>query len=291
MRRNLIFDLGLHKGEDSEFYLKKGFSVVAVEADPQLAAQATDRLRAYVEAGQLTIVAKAIAGREGPVTFYRSENITIWGTIEPTWAERNRHLGATIRVIEVPGICFAQLVSEYGTPYYMKIDIEGADMLCLEGLVELTDRPKFVSIESSKTSFEDLVKEFCLFQQLGYRKYKVVPQHRIGEQELPTPPREGKYVNHKFREGCSGAFGLELPGDWIDLEAALKEYVAIFKKYRVTGDRGAISNTRLVRGVLRSGRSGQRSPLTAMAKKVIHRVGSSLRLRPGWYDTHAMRDD
>ena len=29
MRQNLIFDVGLHLGEDSEFYLKKGFDVVA----------------------------------------------------------------------------------------------------------------------------------------------------------------------------------------------------------------------------------------------------------------------
>jgi hypothetical protein len=34
--RDLIYDIGLHKGEDSEFYLKKGFRVVAIEALPSL---------------------------------------------------------------------------------------------------------------------------------------------------------------------------------------------------------------------------------------------------------------
>ncbi len=33
---NLIFDIGMHKGEDSEYYLKKGFDVVAFEAHPGL---------------------------------------------------------------------------------------------------------------------------------------------------------------------------------------------------------------------------------------------------------------
>ncbi len=33
---NLIYDLGSHNGQDSEFYLKKGFIVVAVEANPTL---------------------------------------------------------------------------------------------------------------------------------------------------------------------------------------------------------------------------------------------------------------
>jgi hypothetical protein len=29
---DLIFDVGFHRGEDTDFYLKKGFRVVAVEA-------------------------------------------------------------------------------------------------------------------------------------------------------------------------------------------------------------------------------------------------------------------
>jgi hypothetical protein len=48
MRPDLIYDVGLHLGEDSEFYLKKGFNVVAVEANPVNAAEAANRLKAYV---------------------------------------------------------------------------------------------------------------------------------------------------------------------------------------------------------------------------------------------------
>ena len=35
--KKLIYDVGMHKGEDSDFYLKKGFRVVGFEADPDLA--------------------------------------------------------------------------------------------------------------------------------------------------------------------------------------------------------------------------------------------------------------
>ena len=42
-KQNLIFDVGLHKGEDTDFYLKKGFSVVAFEADPDLVAACQER--------------------------------------------------------------------------------------------------------------------------------------------------------------------------------------------------------------------------------------------------------
>jgi len=35
---DLIFDIGSHKGEDTDFYLKKAFKVVAFEANPKLIA-------------------------------------------------------------------------------------------------------------------------------------------------------------------------------------------------------------------------------------------------------------
>lgn len=37
MNAQLIYDIGAHLGEDTDFYLKKGFKVVAIEANPFLA--------------------------------------------------------------------------------------------------------------------------------------------------------------------------------------------------------------------------------------------------------------
>ena len=79
---DLIYDVGMHRAEDTEFYLAKGFRVIAVEASPELCAAAADRLRSYVDSGQLTIVQAAVADKEGPVDLYlnpRSE----WNTIRP----------------------------------------------------------------------------------------------------------------------------------------------------------------------------------------------------------------
>jgi hypothetical protein len=33
---NLIYDVGMHTGQDTEFYLAKGFNVIAIEANPLL---------------------------------------------------------------------------------------------------------------------------------------------------------------------------------------------------------------------------------------------------------------
>ena len=42
-----------------------------------------------------------------------------------------------------------QILGEYGIPYYLKVDIEGADLLCLEGLTWFTSRLTYISIESN----------------------------------------------------------------------------------------------------------------------------------------------
>jgi FkbM family methyltransferase len=297
MRQNLIYDIGLHLGQDSEFYLKKGFNVVGVEADPAIAAKTADRLKAYVDAGRLTIVNKAIARDEGPITFFVSD-VSENSTTDPKWAERNRSLGASISEITVPGIPFCRLLEEYGVPYYTKIDIERADTLCLEGLLTSVDRPKYVSLESSKISFDDVVNELCLLQRLGYRKYKIVAQHRVEEQRLPNPAREGQFIDHVFEHGSSGTFGRELPGEWISLEQALKEYMRIFRRYRILEDL-SLSSFSLSRFV-REAEKSSRSPIAsagALAHKMlpfIRRVrllqSVKARMSAGWYDTHAMRE-
>ncbi|HJU23267.1 MAG TPA: hypothetical protein VJ891_12220 [Casimicrobiaceae bacterium] len=45
-------------------------------------------------------------------------------------------------------------------PYYLKIDIEGADLHCVRALARFGKRPKYVSLESTMTSWDGLVEEF-----------------------------------------------------------------------------------------------------------------------------------
>jgi len=96
----LIYDVGMHEGEDSKFYLLKGFRVVGVEADCALCEGAAARLGQFITTGQLTIVNRAIAPERGPVTFYRSAR-SGWGTIVSQWSKDNAALGAPSEPIEV----------------------------------------------------------------------------------------------------------------------------------------------------------------------------------------------
>src|SRR6476620_3678774 len=89
----LIYDVGAHKGEDTEFYLKKGFAVVAIEAIPELCASLEQKFSKFLLEGQLKILNVAVSTTAGPVDFYIDEKVSVWGTLNPDWVARNRILG------------------------------------------------------------------------------------------------------------------------------------------------------------------------------------------------------
>lgn len=267
LQEDLIFDIGFHNGEDTDFYLKKGFRVLAVEANPHLHAAGVQRFRQQIESGQLTLVNVAIAEADGPIRFFINRRVTEWGTTSQEFAARNVRLGAASDEISVLGMRFERILGDFGVPYYLKIDIEGADLLCLRGLHQCGKQPTHVSLESTKTSWAGLLSEFQQLRALGYHRFKVVSQEGVPHQACPNPPWEGEYVQHRFMRGSSGAFGDEAPGEWLSEREALARYRRIFLQYRLFGDSGWFTERNL------------RLPLFWRLSRYLP--------KSDWYDTHA----
>jgi FkbM family methyltransferase len=264
---DLIFDTGAHIGEDTDFYLKLGYRVVAVEANPALADGLRQRFREAIADGRLILVDKAITETTGSTSFFVNHKDSVWGTADPQWAARNRILGADSEQITVNCIRFADLIDEYGCPHYLKIDVEGADMLCIDALKTSSCRPKFISLESTKTSWSDLLKEFDTFEALGYTKFKVVRQGRHKSGHFTA--HDGRKFRYAFEPDASGPFGEDLGGRWIGRRQAILRYVPIFLVYKTIGD----------------------STWLSRALRRISGVGHGLNFIVGWYDTHAMLGD
>jgi len=229
---DLIYDIGMHDGEDSRFYLLKGFRVVAVEADPSLCRDSAERLRPFVESSQLTIVNRAISSKPGPVTFYRSSTPG-WGTIIEEWHKGNEVRGATADSILVEGATLAELVQTYGAAFYMKVDIEGMDRLAIESLEATNIRPAYLSMESSVARtprMAALRSDFDTLVRLGYDRFKIVDQDKVTGQSPPNPPRAGKFLPFRFVSGASGLFAEETPGEWLGAEAAVESFRRIYRK-------------------------------------------------------------
>ena len=212
MKPDLIFDVGMHRGEDTDFYLRKGFNVASIEANPDLVRACQNRFSAALRSGQLHIIEGAIADPSvgDTIKFYKNEH-SVWGTIDPTWAKRNVKAGRGSEQIDVKRVDIKDVFEKFGTPYFIKIDIEGADDLVLRGLANLSEKPQYISIELEKESYDGAKRQIQLLQDLGYRKFQIVQQDPIPGSTIKTNTVNGESLDYTFEDEASGPFGGDLP--------------------------------------------------------------------------------
>ncbi len=272
---DLIYDVGMHKGEDTDFYLKKGFRVVAFEADPDLIEACKRRFHDEISSGRLRIVEGAIVEPKGDkkIRFYKNTKYSYWNTAVDDWVARNEKSSSHSTIIEVDAIDFSACLEQYGIPHYMKVDIEGMDLVCFKALRGFSERPHFVSLESEKVNFRKLEDDVKILTELGYAAFKAVQQDGIADQKEPVDTVEGRYANFNFSNGSSGLFGRDLPNKWFNHEEIINEYKRIFLKYRYFGDFSII----------------RRIPLSSRILRTLGNIiGTPL---PGWHDIHAVHKD
>ncbi len=218
MNRNLIFDIGLHKGLDAEWYLAKGFNVIGLEASKSLCQLAHKNNKKAVSEGRLTIIEKALFDdNNSTIPFFEVSEKDDWGSIYRGDAEKGIYKADETTVST---ITLFDLIEEYGCPYYIKCDIEGGDAIFARQVVGLKELPVFVSIEF--TSAVDL----CNLAAAGYDRFQIVNQWNNPFIKAPTTAKEGVYAPSSFSHETSGLFGLELAEDkWIEVEEALDRFL------------------------------------------------------------------
>ncbi|KND58731.1 hypothetical protein BSCH_01921c [Candidatus Paraburkholderia schumanniana] len=211
----LVFDIGVNAGEDTSYYLQKGFRVVGVEANPRIFAQLQVTFAQAISEGRLTLLNIGIWNQPTTLPFYINLHNDHWSSFDPVYGCRNN---TRYDVIDVPCIGIRALFEQHGIPRYMKVDIEGGDKLVLADLPGLPCLPPFISVEEfGNNTIPELFKA-------GYRKFKVVPQ--LHKQLMPagTIQLEGLHVEKSFHGTDSGPFGLDLAGDWLNYDQALADF-------------------------------------------------------------------
>jgi FkbM family methyltransferase len=200
MNDKLIYDVGMYDGADTAYYLYRGYSVVAIEASPILAAKAQQRFARAIQQGRLTILNIGISEKSGTTTFWVNQDNDEWSAFDRERASREN---TTCYPVSVECVPFAKILGEYGVPYYLKMDIEGNDIWCIRAL-DPHDLPRFVSVE-----FHNL-ECLCHLYALGYRGFKIVNQNFVWK----TSP----VARWRFPHGSSGAFGNDTAGAWEPIE-------------------------------------------------------------------------
>jgi len=224
VNEEIIFDLGFHNGDDTDFYLKKGFKVIAVEANPDLVKEGIKRFQKYIDEKKLIIVNKAISDKRGHQDFYIHPNKSDWSSCDKKLAESD---GSQSKMVSVETTSLNSLYQEFGAPRYIKVDVEGCDVMVAKQLYELENKPQYISFETSKRDYAGI---FAWLFVSGYIKFQLVNQsnnpNRIKDNQNSF---EGKNINYNFTMYSSGFFGKDLSeSNWVSFDEALARYV----KYR-----------------------------------------------------------
>ena len=236
INEKLIFDIGLHRGEDTRYYLKQGYTVMAVEANPVLVEYCSNRFRKMIDNGRLTILNAGIAGKEGIMPFYKNVRVSEWSSFDKVVAGRNN---TPIETFDVQCITTDMLFKEYGIPLYMKVDIEGHDHFCLDAIPVEGSKPVYVSCEAVKLYWLDILKA------KGYTKFKLISQsnpftefnlafeHKKWAPQYQTIKRKiikklQKIIPLKHEYGASGPFGEQSAGQWKSYEEVKAQFLSFF---------------------------------------------------------------
>lgn len=260
----LVYDFGMDSAEDTEYYLERGFRVVAVEADPAMCAEAEERFPAQIADGSLVVVNKAIGRERGTFKFHVCDTMSAWSTASDELRDHWTAQGATFRTIDVDFVDASDVIAEFGEPYYVKIDIEGHDQICLDQLHGAGVRPTWVSLELDIKRSHHAI---ATLQKMGYDRFTIVDQSKVPEQRIAPTSTEGRYVDYRFSIGHTGTFGSDLdqPSFGVD---------QIGRRLRVTRWQGKVAK------------------LITIVGRIVPGLPDAARLLPSnqtWYDLHAHR--
>lgn len=202
---DLIYDVGLHVGNDTASYLRDGYRVIAIEASPILVEHCRQRFANELASGQLQILPIGISDKTGSQPFYVNPRNDEWSSFDKEVGWRD---GEGV-LIEVPTTRMEVVFEAYGVPYFLKSDIEWGDIHVLNALKSLQkdNLPYYVSVELN--AFDYLL----ILRSLGYEQFKVIDMKAHGVL------------------AWSGPWGEKSPGQWVPVEAAAYEWLHWFMQH------------------------------------------------------------
>ena len=202
-----IYDVGMHNGDDTAYYLAKGAHVVAIEANPDLCALAEERFKKEIGQKFLEILNCAVSDREGSLDFFVNEKFSVRSSLRAT---ANRHT----RTIKVNAMPLSKIVGKFGKADFIKIDVEHYDHVVLSDLRASGQLPPQLSVEAH---------DFAVIRELlraEYTKFRLIRGKTVGRRfadwRIETP---SGFQRYSFNPHSSGPFGSDLPGPWISAEA------------------------------------------------------------------------
>lgn len=164
---DLVFDVGANRGSIAQEFARAGARVVCIEPQPNLAAAIRDR---FSMNPHVTVVEKGVGAIRGRSSMSISSETDILSTFAEHWKVGRFKNMVWDQQIEVPITTLDDLVSEFGTPRYCKIDVEGFERDVVRGL---SSKIGVISFEFTSEYIEHSMEVIEMLIRLGYRHFNV----------------------------------------------------------------------------------------------------------------------
>jgi FkbM family methyltransferase len=172
---NLVFDIGSNVGTTVEFFSQKANKVVGFEPNPRL----VEILRRRFNNRNVIIDSRGLSNEIGEKKF-RIANADTISTFSEDWVNNSRFTGGYSwnEGIIVETTTLDSVIEQYGTPDYIKIDVEGYEFEVLTSLTKVLENTiiSFEWAEEQKNKIEQTIK--YLFN-LGYKKFSYTEADKI----------------------------------------------------------------------------------------------------------------
>jgi FkbM family methyltransferase len=199
---DLVFDVGAHLGDRTAAFHALGARVIALEPQPSLA-DWLERLVGRLEG--VTVLRAAAGAAPGSATLAVASLHPTVSTLAHGWRRRMTDENPGFRrvrwdeEVEVDVTTLDRLVSEYGVPSFLKIDVEGFEADVLAGLSVPVPA---LSVEFVAGGLDVAVRCIDRLAALAPYEFNVVPGER--RDRLWPEWRDGGWTKTWLNDGADG---------------------------------------------------------------------------------------